>query len=265
MKYYVVADPHGYFSELKEALTEKGFFEDKKPHKLVICGDLLDRGSEALKMQTFVLDLLKGDEAILIRGNHEDLLVDLVENAEKWMTSNVMTTHHWSNGTVDSVLQLTGKDLTSSILYPEGFALKAKNTPFYKTILPAMRDYYETKKYIFVHGWIPCGVLGYGISLTDIYFYEGDWRNQSEEKWNKARWFNGMAAASKNVIEPGKTIVCGHWHCSFGHSALEGNCQEFGSDADFSPYYGNGIIALDACTAYSGKINCIILEDEECQ
>ncbi|MDY2850529.1 MAG: hypothetical protein SOV55_00160, partial [Candidatus Borkfalkiaceae bacterium] len=77
-----------------------------------------------------VLNLMKKDEVILIRGNHEDLLVDLVENADKWMTQNVMMTHHWSNGTVDSVLQLTRKDLTSSILYPEGFALMAKNTLF---------------------------------------------------------------------------------------------------------------------------------------
>lgn len=136
MKYYVVADPHGYFSELKEALTEKGFFEDKNPHKLVICGDLLDRGSEALQTQSFVLDLLKKDEVILIRGNHEDLLVDLVENADKWMTSNVMATHHWSNGTIDSVLQLTGKDLTSSIFYPEGFTLKAKILRFIKLFFP---------------------------------------------------------------------------------------------------------------------------------
>lgn len=261
MKYYVVADVHGFFTELKTALDEKGFFEDKEPHKLIICGDLLDRGNEALEIQSFVVDLLQKDEVILIRGNHEDLLVDLVENSEKWMTSAVMTTHHWSNGTVDSVLQLTGKDLTSSILYPEGFTLKAKNTPFYKAILPAMKDYFETNKYIFIHGWIPCTVLGRGTNTADTFMYESDWRNQPIEKWNKARWLNGMAAASKNVIEPNKTIVCGHWHTSYGHSILEGKCSEFGRDADFSPYYGNGIIALDTCTAYSGKVNCIVIDD----
>ena len=261
MKYYVVADVHGFFTELKSALTEKGFFEDKEPHKLIICGDLLDRGKEALEVQSFVFDLMQKDEVILIRGNHEDLLVDLVENADKWMTQNVMMTHHWSNGTVDSVLQLTGKDLTSSTLYPEGFALKAKSTPFYKTVLPAMKDYYETENYIFVHGWIPCSVLGKGISLTDTFFYEENWREQGVEKWNKARWINGMIAASQRVVEPNKTIVCGHWHCSFGHSAIQGKGSEFGNDADFSPYYNDGIIALDACTAYTGKINCIVIED----
>ncbi len=47
MRYYVVADPHGFFTEMKTALEEKGFFSDAEPHKLIICGDLFDRGAEA--------------------------------------------------------------------------------------------------------------------------------------------------------------------------------------------------------------------------
>ena len=35
----------------------------------------------------------------------------------------------------------------------------------------------------------------------------------------------------------------------------------FGPDADFSPFYGQGVIALDACTAVSGFVNCIVIED----
>ena len=38
---------------------------------------------------------------------------------------------------------------------------------------------------------------------------------------------------------------------------------KFGPDADFSPYYAPGIIALDACTAHTGFVNCIVIEDEE--
>ena len=44
MRYYVVADTHGFFTEMIDALNEKGFFEDNEPHKLIVCGDLLDRG-----------------------------------------------------------------------------------------------------------------------------------------------------------------------------------------------------------------------------
>ena len=46
MKYYIVADVHGFYSILNKT-KEKGFFDDKEPHKLVICGDVFDRGHEA--------------------------------------------------------------------------------------------------------------------------------------------------------------------------------------------------------------------------
>ena len=86
MRYYVVADVHGFYSELQAALTEKGFYEDKEPHKLVVSGDLLDRGGEALKVQEFILELLKKGKVILIRGNHEDLFLDIIDNAENYIT-----------------------------------------------------------------------------------------------------------------------------------------------------------------------------------
>ena len=49
--------------------------------------------------------------------------------------------------------------------------------------------------------------------------------------------------------------------CSDGHSKYEHKGTEFGEDADFSPYYAPGIIAIDACTAFSGKVNCLVIED----
>ena len=33
MRYYVVADVHGYYSAMKKALKDAGFFEEKEPHK----------------------------------------------------------------------------------------------------------------------------------------------------------------------------------------------------------------------------------------
>lgn len=62
-----------------------------------------------------------------------------------------------------------------------------------------MKDYYETKNYIFVHGWIPCRVMWRGTETKDTYIYEENWREQGEEQWNDARWLNGMAAASRGV------------------------------------------------------------------
>lgn len=51
------------------------------------------------------------------------------------------------------------------------------------------------------------------------------------------------------------------WHTSYGHAKYEKRGAEFGPDADYSPYIAPGIIALDACTVLSGKINVIVLED----
>ena len=70
-----------------------------------------------------------------------------------------------------------------------------------------------------------------------------------------------MEAAHSGIVEPNKTIVCGHWHCSFGHSRYNHDGGEFDNNPNFAPYYANGIIALDACTPISWKVNCIVIED----
>ncbi len=67
MRYYVVADIHGYSKELITELNAKGFFDDKGPYKLIICGDIYDRGKEALELQKFILELLSQDKVILIK------------------------------------------------------------------------------------------------------------------------------------------------------------------------------------------------------
>ena len=64
MKYYVTADIHGFYSILRSSLEDAGYFQDKDPHKLIILGDLFDRGKEALQLQDFILDLMGRDEVL---------------------------------------------------------------------------------------------------------------------------------------------------------------------------------------------------------
>ncbi len=257
MRYYVTADVHGFYIELMDALEEKGFFEDKEPHKLIICGDLFDRGNEALQLQEFVLDLMKKDEVILIRGNHEDLAEQLLN---RWHGKSYLESAHLSNGTVDTVCQLTESSMIDIFDYPDRIGRDYLKTPYIQTIIPAMVDYFETEHYIFTHGWIPCRSENLGTNRAK-YVLKENWRQADEYAWNRARWVNGMEAAHYGAIEPGKTIVCGHWNTSFGHSKYEGKGGEFEDDSDFSPYCSEGIIALDACTSWSGIVNCIVIED----
>lgn len=264
MKYYATADTHGFFDELQEALDREGFFADAEPHKLIVCGDLFDRGEQAAQLQQFILELLDKEEVILIRGNHEDLAMDLLNG---WSSGSYFHDHHHSNGTINTVLQLTECTKADLFYAPEEVGREFLHTPFVQKIIPSMVDYFETPHFVFTHGWIPCAVVNRErradnyAGNTTTYIYDTDWRNASTSAWDKARWINGMEAAHAGVIEPGKTIVCGHWHCSFGHAHYEGKGGEFNNNPDFSPYYGKGIIALDACTARSRKVNCIVIED----
>ena len=251
MRYYVTADIHGFFTPFRDALEAAGYYRDDGEKKIVICGDLFDRGAEAKKLQDFVLEMLKRDQLILVRGNHEDLFCELVTK-DRGLPYN----HHVHNGTYQTALDLTDYDIGMAGVRYFDFAEAARNTPYYTEIIPAMLDYYETAHYVFVHGWIPCYPEGrFRFSMSD------DWRNSNLPQWTAARWVNGLDAANAGVIVENKTVVCGHWHCSYGHSRYEQKCSEFGPDADFTPYYAPGIIALDACTAHSGKVNVIVLED----
>ncbi len=59
MKYYITADIHGFYTEFHKALDEAGYFNDSEPRKLIILGDIFDRGQEAVEMQRFILSLLE--------------------------------------------------------------------------------------------------------------------------------------------------------------------------------------------------------------
>ncbi len=265
VRYYVTSDIHGFYTELMAALTEKGYFEDTEPHKLIVCGDLMDRGKEAVAVQKFMTELLEKEELILIRGNHETLFLDMMEEFQVNYTPILQGySHHVTNGTFDTALQLTRFEERQAFRYAVPFCKRVFETDFYQKLIPASMDYFETEHYIFVHGWIPCKAEKNPLSYKQRYrfAYEPDWRAADSAGWNQARWVNGIELAERyHITETGKRIVCGHWHAAYGHCKFETGGDEFAEGADNTPYYGNGIIAIDARTAHSHFVNCIVIED----
>ena len=127
-------------------------------------------------------------------------------------------------------------------------------------------NYFETQNYIFVHSWIPTNVVYNDASKMwhirgKEHTYNPDWRNANDVEWEEAMWGNPFELAEQKLNQTGKTIIFGHWHASTGWAKAEG-CSEFGDDAKFEPYYGDGFVAIDACTAHSGKCNIVVIEDE---
>lgn len=251
-KYFVVSDVHSFFDEMMAALTEKGFDKDNQEHKLVVCGDLFDRGPKAVELLEFVKSL--GDRFIYVRGNHEDLLLDCYNDL---ITHVYLGHHHISNGTVDTICQLTGLNKFEVLSYSEkrDALLDTKILPLIYWMNETSVNYFEIGDYICVHGWIPhlrCSK---------------DFKKANMIDWDRARWINGMEAwrNPENRVD-GKTIICGHYHCSWGWSHIRQKRKEFPDknrkdwQKSFEPFVDDGIIAIDACTAYTGIVNCIVLE-----
>lgn len=242
-KYFVVTDVHGFYTEMREALDKAGFNPANPRHIFVSCGDLLDRGSEPMECLEYVNAL---PHKILVRGNHEDLM-------EQAIARGFFYEIDISNGTFGTALTLTGEVTSSTILGA------MRTHPLYNRYLNETINFYETKHYVFVHGWIPTNPKMSGIS------YRPNWRDAAQKEWNEARWLNGMQMWKNGIIEPNKTIVCGHWHCNWGNAHLHKDGVEWPivptDYANFNPFVDKGIIALDGCTAYSRQVNCVVLED----
>ena len=176
----------------------------------------------------------------------------MCRRGEPWM-------HDYSNGTCQTAFDLTGANEPISFERRASIAL-TKITP----LLNQMVDYYETEHYIFVHGWIPCWDRGASkYVMENAFIYNSEWRGLSTRDWKQARWRNGIDCAKHGIIEPNKTIICGHWHCSYFYFFYDPYkyISSIGEDSNFDPYYADGIIAIDACTAYSGNVNCIVIDD----
>lgn len=265
MRYYVISDTHGYYDETVKALGDAGYFFDTSPKKLILCGDMMDRGSQAMSMQAFMRKELSEGRLVFIRGNHEDLMMDFIKNYEDELWEIFFQRSiHCSNGTFDTALQLAEMPEGEAFRRRKAFLYKVQESSFVKILIPSSANYYETKNYIFVHGFIPVEKISGKTRKKTKYEYDADWRRAGDAAWKVARWMNGMELVHDHKITiPEKTIVCGHWNASFGHSKYEKSGSQFGGDAIHSPYSERGLLAVDGCTALSGTVNCVVIEDEE--
>ena len=77
MKYFVSSDIHGHYDEWQLALNEAGFDLNNPDHKIILCGDIFDRGRQPREIIDFIL--AHKDKMILIRGNHEELMSEMIK------------------------------------------------------------------------------------------------------------------------------------------------------------------------------------------
>jgi hypothetical protein len=236
-KFFVTSDIHSFYNELIESLNQAGFDKNNEDHWLIVCGDCFDRGPDSRRLLRYLKSLPR---KMLIKGNHEQLLVECCKRG-------YAMSHDMHNGTAQTIF-----DLGSG----QNFSEKCKSTlTKVRPFLKSMVNYFETKNHIFVHSWVPTT-----INKCHIRQLKPDWRNASQGEWDDAMWENPFDMVDDKLM-PDKTIVFGHYHCSAGWARYKGG-SEYGPNARFDPYYGDGFIAIDSCTAYSGIKSVIVIEDE---
>lgn len=244
-KYFITSDIHSFFEPFFTALINSGFSWYNPEHFLIILGDVFDRGPDSKRVLDFLYSLQELNRLILIRGNHEDLLQQCLYDLKDYHIS----THHISNGTIDTIAQLTNINKYDILIGDYKYTTLRRRLCKYFKLINQAKNYYELDDYIFVHGWIP-----------QIKKYE-DLERCPNTLWEYARWYNGMEYWNLGFVLEGKKIVCGHWHTSFGnYNYHHKGSGEFEEDSDFGIFEDDGIIALDACTAYSKKVNIKVLE-----
>ena len=280
-KYFFVSDIHSFYTEMIEALHKYGFDENNHDHILVVLGDVFDRGFETLEVYKYLKSLPK-ERLILIRGNHESLYKEL-------MLKSFPDSYDFSNGTVRTFCAIAGfnEEVLSSSYWWKISYLESRepfdydNMPqeYWNQIVDVVImsnvtkwlesedwvNYFETDNYIFVHSWIPAATKPVISAMT--YFpeeigYREDWRNATDVEWEDASWGCPWRKAKEGWNKTGKTIVCGHWHTSdFFNNLTKQHKDKYDCPLFKSKRYK--LIGLDACTAASGKVNVLVLNEDE--
>lgn len=235
-KLFVVSDVHGHYTLLKEALDQAGFEKDNEDHLLICCGDYFDRGDENREVLRF-FERLK--HKILLRGNHEDMLLKL------FRTGKVLP-HHYINGTMRTLENFFGKYFINPEDDTIDFSGKTRIVDRICEFIEETVDYYETENYVFVHGWLP----------ENAETPEAR-KKASPEAWEKARWvrWNERYVGQRPLAD--KILVCGHVPAWFASAFAPHRDKK-----DFSIFYGNGIIAIDAGTDDTKQVNVLVLKSE---
>lgn len=282
-KYFCVSDIHSFYTPLKKALDKAGFDITNKNHILLVLGDIFDRGNETKELYDFLLSIPKSRK-IMIKGNHEDLYLEL-------LTKDFPESHDFHNGTVKTFCAIAGFDeevldfhywYTQEIRdgrykcsskpyeYWQQIKKNVEMSPITKWLRSSeWKNYYEIDNYIFVHSFIPTKLKEeYGCSffsswpksqLNDDWFcYDANWRNAIAYDWYEARWGCPWAQYIAGLFQPeedqGKILVVGHWHASDFHKVFENKKN------DYTTYIGEHLIGLDACTALTNFANVYVFE-----
>lgn len=262
---FYVSDIHSFYGPLIDALNQAGFDVENESHRLIICGDIFDRGPDTLKVYQFIKNLPQ-HRRILIRGNHDLLYYELLKKS-------FPHPYDFSNGTVDTFCQIAGVNPQElDIHYYKKQYYKRQQTPDSAYIQFKLKDTWEKvvrsvwaseiTEWLFSDEWVNYHESENIIAVHSFIPLEMDWRNATAEAWERAMWGcpwkQFKCGFFKSEAERGKTLIVGHWHAEDFHRAFENK------HGDYELYFGPNLIALDGMTAMTLNIPVLKITPEGC-
>jgi Calcineurin-like phosphoesterase len=203
-KIFAVGDIHGCYDKLAAMMKVLPWDKDSGDLLLFI-GDYIDRGPKSAEVVDYLVKLRdKGGDFVFLRGNHEKMLLDYYIHQKDQML-------YVANGGAETIASYV-----EGAIGRKAFVLPEDHLEF----LLALKPYYETEDYIFVHAG-----LRDGIPIEE----------QSEEDlmWIREEFIYSTFDWQKRVI--------------FGHTALE------------TPFVTPGKIGIDTGAVYGNKLTAVEL------
>lgn len=125
-----VSDIHGYYTLLEKLMRYVQY--DPLHDTLVVCGDSIDRGPESAKVMEWFMPGHYGERAIVLTGNHEMGLFDLLSG--KMLPTSYCNSFMGGTRTIQSYLNLSDLELMTHLDF-----------------IGRLRLFYRQDGFIFVH------------------------------------------------------------------------------------------------------------------
>lgn len=218
---FVIGDVHGEISLLRKLLE----YWHPETQQLLFLGDLGDRGENPREVFLLVQELSETYGAICILGNHEDILLNFL-NDPVYYAANYYLNGGWNT------LQTLLEDVDLQELEPPAMAaLIKKRYPELIAYLKSLPLYYEWNQYVCVHA---------GIDLT-----KKDWRKTKPRDFV---WIREPFHEGKN--RTGKVIVFGHTPTFMLHGDME--------NSDI--WIKDNKIGMDGGAVFGGTLHGIVFD-----
>lgn len=260
-KLFVVSDVHGHYHEMIDALEQAGFDENNENHLLISCGDEFDRGEHSLAVYTYFRRLESVNKAVILKGNHSIFMIDYLSG------KSVSPFNYLYNGTNETLADFLMQTKPFETWCAMGGVLEPTYGDFATWITVAKLDlkqwypdllewletrpyYFETKNYIFTHGAIDG-------TCKDWHFPKKDYKGRFMD-WDACMWDDGSFFGSE-INNTDKTVIIGH----FGTAHLRSMYGIESEDPHSILKREDGrVIAIDATTKLSKRVNVLVIEDD---